>query len=561
MSVSWRDMSDPSTLHELQRWMEGREDEHVEFKAATKSYDFDDLLRYCVALANEGGGVLVLGVSDKRPRHVVGSRACTDLGAKLKQILDTLHFRIDAEEVPHPDGRVVVFRVPSRPVGTPRDLRGQYWMRSGESLVPMTSDKLRQIFAEAQGPDFSAQICRGAAMSDLAPEAIERFRTLWVRKSGNEELRSLSHERLLADAELTFDGGITYAALALMGTRAALGRHLAQAEIIFEYRSSDASIEAQFRHDHREGFFLIDDVLREQINARNEVQTFRDGLFVGSIPTFNEIAVREALLNAVAHRDYALGGSVFVRQHPRRLNVVSPGGLPNGVTPDNIIERHVPRNRRIAQTFQYCGFVERSGQGIDRMVRTSLEEAKHPPDFEGTDAWQVSVTLHGTVLDERFLAFMQKLKHESSAGFHLDDLVVLDLVHRDEPVPPKYRDRINSLRDRGAIETIGRGRGQRVVLARQFYEFVGKPGDYTRRKGLDHETNKHLLLRHITESAEIGSPMADLQDVLPALSRGQLRGLLNELRQEGKAEPRGTTRAARWHPLPGSRAAKPSDGG
>jgi len=428
-------------------------------------------------------------------------------------------------------------------------LQGTYLMRSGENLVPMTPEKLRQIFAEAQGPDFSAQICRGATMGDLAPEAIERFRSLWLRKSGNEALRSFTPERLLADAELTFDGGVTYAALALMGTRTALGRHLAQAEIIFEYRSNDASIEAQFRHDHREGFFLIDDALWEQINARNEVQTFRDGLFMGSIPTFNEIAVREVLLNAVAHRDYALGGSVFVRQYPRRLHVVSPGGLPDGVTPDNIIERHVPRNRRIAEAFQRCGFVERSGQGIDRMVRTSLEEAKQPPDFIGTDAWQVSVTLHGTVQDEHFLAFMQKLKHEGSAGFHLDDLVVIDLVHRDVPVPPKYQERISSLRDRGAIETIGRGRGQRVVLARQFYELLGKPGDYTRRKGLDHETNKQLLLRHITENAQIGSPMADLQGVLPALSRGQLRGLLDELRQEGKAEPRGTTRAARWFPL------------
>jgi len=549
MADAWSSPDGVNTHQELLHWMAGREDEHVEFKAAERAYGHDDLLRYCVALANEGGGVLVLGVTDKRPRRVVGSEAFQDLGAKQKQILDTLHIRVDAEELLLADGRVVVFRVPPRPLGTPMAIKGQYLMRSGESLVPMTPDKLRQIFAEAQGPDFSSQLCRGATMSDLAPEAIERFRTLWLRKSGNEELRAFSHERLLADAELSFEGGITYAALALMGTRAALGRRLAQAEIIFEYRASEASIEAQFRHDHREGFFLIDDLLWTQINARNEVQTFRDGLFVGSIPTFNEIAVREVLLNAVAHRDYALGGSVFVRQYPRRLQVVSPGGLPDGVTPDNIIERHVPRNRRIAETFQRCGFVERSGQGIDRMVRTSLEEAKQPPDFVGTDAWQVAVTLHGTVQDERFLAFMQKLKHEGSPGFHLDDLVVIDLVHRDVPVPTKYQERISSLRDRGAIETIGRGRGQRVVLARQFYELLGKPGDYTRRKGLDHETNKQLLLQHITENAQIGSPMADLQGVLPALSRGQLRGLLDELRQEGKAEPRGTTRAARWFPL------------
>ncbi len=551
MSSVWNSTEGLTSLQELQRWMDGREDEHVEFKKAERSYDHDNLLRYCVALANEGGGVLVLGVTDKKPRQVVGSHAFLDLVGKQKQILDTLHIRVDAEEMQHPDGRVVVFRVPSRPLGTPWAHQGQYLMRSGESLVAMTPEKLGQIFAEAHGPDFSAQICRGATLSDLAPEAIERFRDLWARKSGNEALRSFDHARLLADAELSLDGGITYAALALMGTRVALGRYLAQAEIIFEYRKDDVSIEAQVRHDHREGFFLIDDRLWELINARNDAQSFRDGLFVGSIATFNEIAVREVLLNAVAHRDYGLGASVFVRQYPRRLNVVSPGGLPNGVTPENIIERHVPRNRRIAETFQRCGFVERSGQGIDRVVRTSLEEAKQPPEFNGTDAWQVSVTLNGAVRDERFLALMQKLKHEEG-GFHLDDLLVLDLIHREEPVPLKYRERIGGLRDRGAVETIGRGRGQKIVLARQFYELLGKPGDYTRRMGLDHETNKQLLLRHIADNTHSGSPLSDLQGVLPALSRGQLRGLLAELRREGKAEPRGTTRGARWHSIPSS---------
>lgn len=548
MSSAWNSTDGLTTLQALERWMNGREDEHVEFKTAEQSYSHDDLLKYCVALANEGGGVFVLGVSDKRPRRVVGSRAFLDLVGKQKQLLDTLHVRIDAEEVQHPDGRVVVFRVPSRPLGSPAALKGQYLMRSGESLVPMTPEKLRQVFAETQGPDYSAQICRGATLNDLAPEAIERFRDLWVRKSGNEALRSFDHARLLADAELSFDGGITYAALALMGTRAALGRYLAQAEVIFEYRRDDISIEAQVRYDHREGFFLIDDRLWEQINARNDVQSFRDGLFVGSIATFNEIAVREVLLNAVAHRDYTLGASVFVRQYPRRLTVVSPGGLPDGVTPENIIERHVPRNRRIAETFQRCGFVERSGQGIDRVVRTSLEEAKQPPEFSGTDPWQVSVTLHGTVRDERFLAFMQKLKHEEGGRFHLDDLMVLDLVHRGVLVPPKFRDRIHALRDQGVVETIGRGRGQRVVLARQVYEFLGKLGDYTRHRGLDHETNKQLLLRHIVENADIGSPMADLQSVLPAMSRAQLRALLTELKEESKVTSRGNTKAARWYP-------------
>ena len=74
------------------------------------------------------------------------------------------------------------------------------------------------------------------------------------------------------------------------------------------------------------------------------------------------------LLNAVSHRDYRHPGSVFVRQFPRHIEIVSPGGFPPGITPENILDHQFPRNRRIAETFARCGLVERSGQGADRIV-------------------------------------------------------------------------------------------------------------------------------------------------------------------------------------------------
>lgn len=113
-------------------------------------------------------------------------------------------------------------------------------MRAGESLVPMTPDMLKRIFAEA-GPDFSAEICTGATLADLDPQAIGNLRMLWRRKSGNAALDRLDPDQSLADAELVVDG-VTYAALVLLGTRQELGKHLAQAEVIFEYRASPASI-------------------------------------------------------------------------------------------------------------------------------------------------------------------------------------------------------------------------------------------------------------------------------------------------------------------------------
>ena len=266
-----------TALAQLASWMAQPETEHIEFKEAKRQFDGRQLLKYCIALANEGGGRLILGVDDRRPRQVVGTRAFRDLGKTKIWVLDMLHTRVDTEELSHPDGRVVVFTVPSRPVGLPLQLDGVYLMRVGESLRPMSPERLREILAEAD-PDFSAQICRNASSSDLDGNAIATLRRLWATKSGNPSLTSLSDARILEDVELLVDGEVTYAALILLGTRQALARHLAQAEVVFEYRSSDASGPAQQRIEYREGFFVFFDRLWDAINLRNEAQHFQQGL-------------------------------------------------------------------------------------------------------------------------------------------------------------------------------------------------------------------------------------------------------------------------------------------
>ncbi|MBN1888620.1 MAG: putative DNA binding domain-containing protein [Thermoflexales bacterium] len=536
-----------SALDQLQTWMDAGESEHLEFKEAKARYDFEELVKYCAALANEGGGAIILGVTDRPPRKIVGSQAFTDLERTKAGLVERLRLRIDAAEIQHPAGRVLLFTVPPRPVGVPIQYKGAYWMRAGQDLAPMTPDLLKKIFDEA-GPDFSAEICPHASLPDLDSAAIEHFRAMWHRKSGNKALKAVSQKQLLIDAELTVNGDLTYAALILFGTHQALGKYLAQAELVFEYRSSEASLPAQQRKEYRQGFFLFGDDLWNTINLRNEVQQFQDGLFVWDIPTFNEAVVRETILNAVSHRDYRLAGSVFVRQFPRKLEVVSPGSFPPGITPDNILWRQAPRNRRISETFAKCGLVERSGQGVNRMFEECIKESKPRPDFAGTDDYQVSVTLIGEVQDQRFLRFLEQVGKERLLSFTTQDFIVLDLVNREQLVPDELKPRLPTLIDQGVIEMVGRGRGVRYILSRRFYGFLEKKGVYTRKRGLDRATNKALLLKHIQDSQKEGSQLHELMQVLPALSRAQIQTLLREMKAEGQIYSIGQTRSARWYP-------------
>jgi ATP-dependent DNA helicase RecG len=529
--------------------MRGAEDEHLEFKEARNLYNTEKLIKYCSALANERGGNMVLGVTNRKPRRVVGTNAFADLNDIKAKLVDKLGLRIEATILDHPDGRVLVFEVPSRPIGMPIAFNGVYLMRAGENLVAMTADRLRSIFDEAV-PDYSAEICSKATQDDLAPAAIENLRTMWVRKSGNEALYNLNAEQLLTDAELLVDGGVTYAALILLGTHRALGRHLAQAEVIFEYRSSEASTPFQQRREFREGFFLFDEELWKVIDARNEVYQYEEGLFVGDIPTFDRRVVREALLNAVSHRDYRRGGSTFVRQFPGKLEVQSPGGFVPGITPENILWKQAPRNRRIAEVFARCGLVERSGQGARLMFERSIKEGKFRPDFSRTDDHEVFLILYGEVQDERFLQFFQKIGRETLSAFSTQDFLVVDLIHREQPIPPDLQNCLPRLLELGVIESQGHGKNKKHFLSRRFYSSLGQTGAYTRRRGLDKRTNKELLFKHIEDSRQEGARFEEFLQVLPSLSRDQIKGLMRELKSEGRVHVVGRTKGARWYPGP-----------
>lgn len=535
------------SIEQLEQWLNAKEDEHLEFKEAKSNFHFEKLVKYCAALANEGGGSIVLGVTDARPRKVVGSQAFANIERTKAGLIDKLRLRIEAVEIMHPHGRVLIFTAPARPIGVPIPVEGAYWMRAGEDLAPMTPDMLRRIFDES-GPDFSAEICRHATLADLDPLAIAEFRQRWVKRVQNERILGRPDAQVLADAELVVDGRLTFAALILFGTGAALGRHLAQAEVIFEYRSSEASGPAAERHEFRQGFFLFHDPLWDLINKRNDRQSYQDGFFRFDVPTFDELPVREAVLNAVCHRDYRLGGSVFVRQFARRLEIISPGGFPSGITIENILDEQNPRNRRLAEAFGRCGLVERSGQGMNLMFESAIRQSKPLPDFAGSAAHKVCLTLNGTMRAPAFVRFLEKIGQENLASFGTHDFLVLDLVHREQPVPDGLRPRLLRLREQGIVETVGRGRGTRYLLSRRFYGSIGQPGAYTRRRGLDREANKSLLLKHIKENPSRGANLEELQQVLPGLSRFQVQSLVRELKAAGLIRKVGEVRWARWFP-------------
>ena len=317
--------------------------------------------------------------------------------------------------------------------------------------MSLPEDIRHAIYAES-GHDFSGDVCPGATIDNLDSGAIEIFRSKWVGYSGNRRIANLTAQQLLTDCAAISDDGVTYAALVLFGKNSALIKYLPHSEIVFEYRSMESAGPAAHRVDFREGFFNSFDRIWELINLRNDQQHYQERFAVLPVYTFNERAVREAILNAVSHRNYQLAGNIFVRQYSRRIVIENPGGFPAGITIDNILDKQSARNNRIASIFQLCGLVERAGQGMNLMYELAVREAKPLPDFNGSDAYSVKLTLNGQVFDPYMLALIKKLNEELLEAMTTDDYVLLSMFFYRKRYAEIHRSRFEHLAELGLVE-------------------------------------------------------------------------------------------------------------
>ena len=203
------------TIQEIKRLRET--EDKVEFKEAKRDFSFAGgshsdpadrrkcVLGYVVALANEGGGALVLGIKEKRtlPHEIVGTTfADGKIGIMEDEIYKRLSIRVRIEELFDNDRRVLVFNVPSRPVGSTLKFEGVPLMRVGDSLRVMSDDEVFCILSE-KAPDFSATICEGLTFGDLDPEAIRLMKAGYAKKQKNPVFGTLPDLQILNDLRLT----------------------------------------------------------------------------------------------------------------------------------------------------------------------------------------------------------------------------------------------------------------------------------------------------------------------------------------------------------------------
>jgi ATP-dependent DNA helicase RecG len=532
---------------QLERLLSRVEDCNLEFKKAAGNFDSRELRDYCAALANERGGKLLLGVQQRADKTGEAAGTTAFLGTHIKlsnELLDELGIRVDVEEIDCSGKRILVFHVPSRNPGSVIRSTGKYTipMRAGESLREMDDLTLKTIMNETS-PDFSAQPVSSLTLADLDPSAIVTLRRLCAEHVKNKNFLSCSEQQLLIDLGLMTGGTINYAGIVLLGSKQALDRLLPQAEIVFEWRQIPGKIPHDFRKNWRQSFLTIIDEIWRELESRNIRTPFQQGFIQREVFAFDERSIREAVLNAVTHRDYSITGQViFITASPDGFLIESPGGFLPGITPENAIYSRAWRNQRLAEVFEKTGLIERSGQGLDLIFEQSIRSGKGLPDLSKSTPFSVKLSIPALLKDPAFILFLEKVTNERQISFSFEEMLELESIRVSGIV--SRVEYAKKFLDLGIIEKHGRTKDTRYMLSHAFYAHEGKRGVHTRLAGLKRSKSKELILEHIRKN---GSGRIDeFSEAFPELSYSAVQNLLRDLRKEGQVTFEGSKRGGQW---------------
>lgn len=545
----------------LDDWLTRPEQPCVEWKE--NFADPERIGEYISALANmaalEGRshGYLVWGVEDCS-RRVVGTRFDPQeaRGAGNQSLVLWLSaclqpgvaFNFDV--VVYQGQRLVVLSVPCA-AHTPVAFRDVVFLRIDSHVVRANRhpERLRLLWDKLSGAlrgDWTAQVS-AAEWSDLDAVALLDGRRRFALKHPRlkQELDAWSDERFLSELRLLRDGQLTHAALLLFGQHTAV-RWLGGISPRLTWRLKDAQGEdVDYEHFELPLLLSVDRLAVRIRRLKVRILPPRQ-LAPLELDNYDDWVIREALLNCIAHQDFALGGRVVVTERPDSLELFNYGGFLPGnverVLDGDFVEGRY-RNPCLADAMLKIDLIDTAGSGIRRMYRKQRERLFPLPDYEfksNPDA--VVVRLYGREIDTGFSSVLLEF-----TDLGLDEVIALDAVQKQRPVDATM---VRRLRSKGLVE----GRGKSLSISGPVARMTGQEVRYTLDRGLDAQHYKGLILSLLNlgpqRRRKINELLWDkLPDAVPVDKRGTyIKNLLQEMayRDQTIETDGGQTQAARW---------------
>lgn len=533
----------------FQRLWQHEENEVVEFKKASNSYDFEKLGKYFSALSNEANlrGVdfawMVMGVWDKT--HTIEGTSYLDsetLRNKIKQDIsyhttDNQTFR-EIMPIEVEGKRVLVMKIPATPRNIVMKWKGIAYGRNGESLEPLNQQKEDEIRQQDPIPDWSAELVDGVRISDLDELALAKARVMYKKvhsKISGDVIDSWSLEEFLGRSEVMRDGKLTRAAVLLLGKPGLeIKIKPAVAQITWTlYNEENRPVD--YEHFGVPFLLTVDEVLSR---IRNLTMRELPGgtLFPDVMRQYDEYSIREALHNAIAHQDYRLQQRVVLVERPNCLYYANGGSFIPGTIDDALEaigpQRHY-RNECLCNAMVHFNMIDTIGRGIKTIFDEQKKRFFPMPDYDiDREKCSVAVTIYGKMIDEKYTNL---LKSETGKKLTLRECIMLDAVQKGKPIT---KDVLKYLKDKGLVE----GRFPDIYISLGVAKMTRQLGAYTKAKGLEYEALVKMTLQMAKDAGKDGFKRADLfvalEHSLPATKdtnskKRYLGNLLCKLSDEG----------------------------
>jgi len=357
--------------------------------------DADQLAEALVAFANGDGGTVLVGVTFEGAMS--DSFSTEDVESLLWQAQARCRppVRTEWQQTDTPQGTAVAIRViRSTELHTLDD--GRVLIRVGTENRPLVGDQVSHLAATKATGDFETDVVAGAGRSDLDDEIVQEY-LVKRQERGRLALSRPVDDVLVEIGALTDAGEPTVAGLLLFGQEPQF--YLPQSGLVFvrfagtEPRGPEGLPGYSRREEIQGALPRLIEAAWKVIWEEMRVAAVVKGLEREEHTEYPPFAVREALVNAVCHRDYRLRGRrIEMRMFDDRLEMISPGGLPGYITVDNIVDEHFSRNPRIVGGLFQWGYIEELGLGIDRMIEDMVQAGHLPPEFKATP-YSFTVTL------------------------------------------------------------------------------------------------------------------------------------------------------------------------
>ena len=546
------------TIVEFEKVLQKGESIDTEFKSWVKASSMKERVALAVdeliAFANSKGGTVYFGVEDNG--EVTGCTGNYDLQNIVEAIYDKTRPPLftEAGEFEY-KGKTVITLSVEHDGPTYATTDGRCLRRLGKNSKPYYPDEMSNKYSAVQNPDFSGQIIVESTEDDINKLEIYKLKEKLKARDPESTLSEMEDMSFLSDLGLIkYDAGnlkLTIAGLLFVGKEQAIHRLLPQAEVIYLHYSQSNLEEYDARLDMTVPIISVIDRLSEKIQDANRIVNVQVGLFRLEIVDFSERVFQEALLNALAHRDYQNQAAVYVKHYPDKIVIENPGGFPEGITEHNIITHpSVPRNKMIAETLQRLKYVQRTGQGVDIIFRDMVSSGKPYPEYRAyNDA--VSLSIYSAIDDVEFVKFVAREQNLRQRNFSLSELMILryltdnrrislaiatDLIQGTRDMAQKS---LNSLIRDGLIEVSGK----EYMLTAKMYEAVKSDIEYTQDKVLQYVKAKGRIMEYVQETGSITNTQVR---ELCGFTRQQARLTLEKMQMEGVIVLLGKGRYAKY---------------